>query len=179
MNRSRRRLLIQFVAGATIALTGKKFWLESEEYVPEILINNEYSWLVLNPDERLILAIITPVILQGVSNESLSGDKLVSYLKDFDLSLSVLPESKQQQFKELLSILKSMLGRFLIGGIGTSWNEVSAEKVEVMLNRWRTSSIDLLMIAYLGVKELSFASWYGNPQNWHGIGYSGPPEMKL
>ena len=179
MNSSRRRLLIQLVAGATVAITGRMFWLESEEFVPKIFIDDEQSWIVLSPDDRLILAMITPVILQGVMVSPISGERLVNYLKDFDLALSFLPQSQQQEFKQLLSLLKSMLGRLILAKIGSSWNNVAAEKVDKMLESWRNSSIELINVTYVSLKQLSFASWYGNPQNWLDIGYPGPPGMNI
>ena len=177
MINSRRRFLIQFVAGISLAATGRMFWVESEEFVPELLLNDGDSWLILEPDDRLILAVITPVLLQGVMNTPLAGEKLVSYLKDFDKALSLLGGYQQREFKELLSVLHSMIGRIMIAGVWTSWNQASAETIENMLNSWRNSYLSLMKVAYAGLKELSYASWYGNPEHWQDIGYPGPPEI--
>ena len=184
MNNSRRRFLIQSFAAAGVAVTGKLFWVSSEEFVPEIFTDDS-SWLFLEPDDRLVLAMITPVLLDGVNGDvialqqsnKLRGEHLVIYLKNFDQALTMLSTTQQKEFKELLKTLRSMLGRVVMAGIWTSWNNASAETIDKMLHNWRTSFIDLLKVAYIGLKELSYATWYGNPDSWQGIGYPGPPEI--
>ena len=178
MNKSRRQFLIRAFAAAGLAATGRMFWVGSEEFVPEMLIAEDNSWLALDPEDRLVLAMITPVILDGVLTKTLSGDALVRYLKDFDQALSFLTSTQQKEFKELLNLLKSLIGRVVIGGIWTSWNNVSTATVDSMLVSWRNSYLDLIKIAYRGLKELSYGSWYGNPDNWQSIGYPGPPEIR-
>jgi len=176
MNKSRRQFLLRSFAVAGVAATGRMFWINSEEFVPDILTVGD-SWEFLDPEDRLILAMITPVLLDGVVTGSLSGIKLVRFLRDFDHSLTLLTQSQQDEFRQLLSLLKSQLGRLVMAGIWNSWNNVSAATIDQMLNNWRNSYLDLIKIAYRGLKELTFATWYGNPENWKGIGYAGPPEV--
>ena len=176
ISRSRRRFLIRSLAAAGVAATGRAFWIQSEEFVPEIFTEDD-DWLFLTPEERLILAVVTPVMLLGVSDKPISGKVLVNYLKDFDHSLTLLTVTQQQEFKELLQLLESMIGRVVIAGIWSTWNNASAETINEMLDTWRNSFLDLIQIAYIGLKELSFANWYGNQNSWSDIGYSGPPEL--
>ena len=176
MNSSRRRFLIQSFAAAGLAATGRMLWIQSEEFVPEIFTEDD-DWQFLSPDDRLILAMVTPVILLGVADKPISGKVLVNYLKDFDNSLTLLTLTQQQEFKELLQLLNSMIGRVVIAGVWSTWNNVSAETINKMLDEWRNSFLDLIKVAYAGLKELSFASWYGNPDSWASIAYSGPPEL--
>jgi len=138
---------------------------------------DDEHWTFLEPDERLVLAVITPVILDGVLPEKLSDARLVSYLKDFDHSLSLLTKAQQKEFKELLSLLISLIGRVVMAGVWTTWNAVPSSTIDKMLTNWRNSYIDLIKVAYIGLKELSYATWYGNPENWTSIGYPGPPEL--
>jgi hypothetical protein len=176
MNKSRRQFLLQSLAAAAVATTGRLFWVKSEEFVPDALLEDD-SWLFLEPDDRLVLAVITPVILDGVIDTNLSDQNLLNYLKDFDYSLSLLPMTQQEEFRELLMLLTSLIGRVVVAGVWSSWNQVSASEIDQMLNSWRNSFIDLMKVAYTGLKELSYATWYGNPDNWSGIGYPGPPEL--
>lgn len=176
MNKSRRRFLIQALTAAGVVATGRLFWVQHQEFVPELFTEDD-DWLFLDPDDRLILAMITPVLLEGVLSKTLSGERLLSYLKDFDYSLSLLTTAQQNEFRELLALLKSLIGRVVAAGIWSSWNNVSAATVDQMLIDWRNSFIDLFKVAYLGLKELSYATWYGNPENWPGIAYPGPPEI--
>jgi len=176
MNKSRRLFLIRAMAAAGLAVTGRLFWIKSEEFIPNDLMDDA-DWLVLSGDDRLVLAVITPVLLDGVIKAPLNGQQLVQYLKDFDKGLFTLPKTQQEEFKELLSLLSSMVGRVVIASVWTSWNKVNAATVQEMLTSLRTSYLDLMKIAYKGLKELSYASWYGNPQHWDGIGYPGPPEI--
>lgn len=178
MNKSRRQFLIRIFAAAGLAATGRMFWVGSEEFVPEMLDAEDDSWLELDPDDRLVLAMITPVLLDGVVPKKLSAEALLRYLKDFDQGLSYLTSSQQKEFKELLSLLKSLIGRVVVGGIWTSWNNASPAAVDSMLVSWRNSYLDLIKIAYSGLKELSYGTWYGNPDNWQSIGYAGPPEIR-
>jgi hypothetical protein len=177
MNSSRRRFIIQIIAATSVAATGRMFWIESEEFVPEILLDNEFPWLFLEPDDRLILAAITPVLLDGVMTTPLSGNKLLAYLRDCDTALNLLGELQQEEFKELLNALDSMIGRLALAGVWGSWNDISTGSIEKMLNGWQRSYLDIKKIAYNGLKELGFASWYGNPAHWQEIGYPGPPEI--
>ena len=177
MNNSRRRFLIQIVAATGVAATGRMFWIENEEFVPELLLDNEFPWLFLKPDDRLILATIMPVLLEGVMTTQLSGKKLVAYLRDCDKALNLLGKHQQEEFKELLTALQSMIGRLALAGVWSSWNHVSARSIEKMLSSWQYNFLDIKKIAYSGLKELGFASWYGNPAHWQEIGYPGPPEI--
>lgn len=176
MNNSRRRFLIRSFAVATVAVTGRLFWIQNEEYVPEILQEDD-NWLFLDPDDRLVLAMITPVMLHGVSEELLSGEQLVTYLKDLDESITYLPQAHQDELKELLLLLKSLLGRLVIAGVWTTWNNVAPETMDRILIDWRNSYLDLIRLAYKGLKELTFANWYANADSWESIGYPGPPEF--
>jgi len=164
------------MAAVGLAVVGKLFWIKSDETIPDELIDDS-QWLMLSEEDRLVLAVITPVLLDGVLDKTLADQPLVDYLKDFDKGLDALPETQQKEFKELLSLLGSMVGRVVIASVWSSWNNVNASKVDDMLNSWRTSYLDLMKVAYKGLKELSYASWYGNPQNWDGIKYPGPPEL--
>ena len=176
ISHSRRRFLIQSIAAAGVAATGRLFWLESEEFVPALFTQDD-DWQFLSANDRLILAMVTPVILLGVSDKPISGQVLLNYLKDFDNSLTLLTVSQQKEFKELLQLLESMIGRVVVAGIWSAWNDASAETINKMLNNWRSSFLDLIKVAYAGLKELSFATWYGNPNSWTDIGYPGPPEL--
>ncbi len=164
------------MAAAGLAVTGRLFWIDSEEYIPEELTNDD-QWLILSADDRLVLSVVTPVLLDGVLTEMLSSQQLVNYLKDFDKGLYYLPDTQQKEFKELLGLLSSMIGRVVVAGVWSSWNNVSQETIEAMLLSWRNSYMDLLKVAYTGLKELSYASWYGNPEHWPAINYPGPPEL--
>jgi hypothetical protein len=59
------------------------------------------------------------------------------------------------------------------------WNEAPEAEVRAFLDRFRTSTFDLLRSAYGALHQLTFAAWYGNPQSWSAIGYAGPPELGL
>ena len=176
MNKSRRTFLVRSMVVVGLAVTGKLFWIKNEETIPEEL-SDDSQWLVLSEEDRLVLAVITPVLLAGVVKTTLNGEQLVNYLKDFDKGLDLLPETQQAEFKELLSLLSSMVGRVVVASVWSSWNNVNASTVENMLSSWRTSYLDLMKVAYKGIKELSYASWYGNPQHWDGLKYPGPPEI--
>ncbi|MFT5522005.1 MAG: hypothetical protein ACI9IA_002611 [Enterobacterales bacterium] len=178
MDNSRRQFLFRIFAAAGMAATGRMFWVSSEEFVPELFTEGDESWFVLEPEDRLVLAMITPIVLDGVLTETLYGTRLLAYLKDFDYSLSLLSLTQIKEFKELLSLLKSLIGRVVIGGIWSTWNKVSPATVESMLQSWRSSYLDLIKVAYNGLKELSYGTWYGNPDNWQRIGYAGPPEIR-
>jgi len=178
MNNSRRQFLIRIFAAAGIAATGRMFWVANEEFIPELFIDDDQSWMELDPEDRLVLAMITPVVLDGVLTEALSGQRLLAYLKDFDYSLSLLTEFQIKEFKELLSLLKSLIGRIVVGGIWTTWNKASPSTIESMLKSWRSSYLDVIKIAYSGLKEISYGTWYGNPDNWQRLGYDGPPVIR-
>ena len=53
-------------------------------------------------------------------------------------------------------------------------------EIDNFLNKWRISDPNNfftgneLRVGYMGLVELTMASWYGNPRSWEFCGYSGP-----
>ena len=53
-------------------------------------------------------------------------------------------------------------------------DSLSAAQKVALLNAWRFSYVDLLKVAFTGLKELVFAAFYGNPDNWNILNYQKP-----
>ena len=148
---------------------------------PEAL-GHYFEFLI--PQDRGILSKLIPVIL---------ADSLPSYIGERDLAIKEvivgwdiavlgLPILTQKEIKKLFEVMNSnfilSLTPRLITGVPGAWEDPS--EIDNFLNKWRRSEPNNLItgnelrVGYIGLIELTVASWYGNPRSWEFCGYSGP-----
>ena len=69
----------------------------------------------------------------------------------------------------------------LLTGVPGAWDD--SNEIDVFLNNWRFSDPQSLLsgnelrVGYMGMVELTMASWYANPRSWEFCGYAGPPVL--
>ena len=174
---SRRQFLKTGVAGAAALIAIRLIYGPFANNAKPIA--DDYRFTFLNDDQRTLLAAIAPVILAGVlPNVGPAHDKaLRDVMRGLDLTISGFLPQVQNEVKQLFDLLTFPPTRRLVAGVSSPWAEAAHEEIEGFLNRWAKSQINLLQTAYQALRQLIIAAWYGNPDSWTHIGYSGPPSL--
>ena len=145
-------------------------------------LGHHFEFLI--PQDRGILSKITPVILAGSLPSLLDERELAikEVIIGWDIAVLGLPILTQMEIKRLFEVMNSnfflsMTPR-LITGVPDAWED--KREIDNFLNKWRRSDPKNLItgnelrVGYIGLVELTVASWYGNPRSWKFCGYSGP-----
>lgn len=163
MSLSRRRFITTGLAGsALLSLSG---WLNAAGVRP------------LSVSEREMLGAVVSAMLDGVLPEA--GEErrgLVARTVDgIAAAVAGLSDATQKEIGELFGLLVLAPGRWMIAGVGRSWDDAGVEEVSRFLQAWRTSRLGLLQGAYAALHDLTFGAWYARPETWEAIAYPGPP----
>lgn len=141
----------------------------------------------LTLENRGILSKLIPVILaESLPSSSKKHEQAIKeVIVGWDLAVSGLPTLTQQEFRKLFSVLDSnfifSLTPSLLTGVPGAWDDPT--EIDIFLNNWRKSDPESLItgnelrVGYMGMVELTMASWYGNPLSWNFCGYGGPPVL--
>jgi len=143
-----------------------------------------HNFEFLSLQDRGILSKIIPVILAD-SLPSPTDEREIAIKEviiGWDIAVLGLPILTQTEIKRLFEVMNSnfflsMTPR-LITGVPDAWEDPI--EIDNFLNKWRRSDPKNLItgnelrVGYIGLVELTFASWYGNPRSWKFCGYSGP-----
>ena len=141
----------------------------------------------LTPADRGILSKLTPVILaEGLP--SITEEKalvIMEIIVGWDIAVSGLPLLTQAEIRKLFLVLDSnfilSLTPRLLTGVPDAWG--NSKEIDEFLNNWRYSDPQSLLtgnelrVGYMGLVELTMASWYANPRSWDFCGYAGPPVL--
>ncbi len=100
-------------------------------------------------------------------------------LRNIDGAISGLPQSTQDELRQLFGLLSFQLSKALVAGIWTRWNKASIDSLQFFLSGWQESYLALLRTGYLGLHQIIIGSYYGEPMSWQSIGYPGPPQFNL
>ena len=131
---------------------------------------------LINDDVHLSLAVILPVFLSGaLDNDSqVRVAQLNRTIKGMTIAMQKLPPHTLDELNDLFSLLTNRLGNLVYAGTFSATQHLNVAQATQLIEQWRTSYISLLNTAYEGLKELIYAAFYGNKQNWAGIGYQKP-----
>jgi hypothetical protein len=178
VNLSRRQLLISSLSLASAFTLGGVYWFHTEESIPSEL-DDDSQWQFLTKDQRLVLSVIVPVIIQSteITKDVLTVEQVKQQLQRIDQAIMFLTATQKQDLLQLLEGLTSKFSRLILTSSIVNWNRVSATEVQEVLIAWRYSMLALLQYAYLSLKELIYAAWYGDPNQWSAIDYPGPPKL--
>ena len=143
-----------------------------------------HNFEFLSLQDRGILSKIIPVILADSLPSPIDERELAikEVIIGWDIAVLGLPILTQTEIKRLFEVMNSnfflsMTPR-LITGVPDAWEDQI--EIDNFLNKWRRSDPKNLItgnelrVGYIGLVELTFASWYGNPRSWKFCGYSGP-----
>jgi len=169
---SRRTFITTGIFGA--AALAAAYWLRG----PHAPAGNA-SLRVLDADAQAIMGAVVPVLLAGALPASAERQRraIEDTVRGIDVAVAGLPPAAQKEIAQLFTLLALPPARWALAHVTVPWNEAPEAEVRAFLERFRTSSFDLLRSAYGAMHQLTFAAWYGNPESWNAIGYAGPPDL--
>ncbi|MGY8700766.1 MAG: hypothetical protein ACKVJ3_06360 [bacterium] len=182
---TRRKLFKQSAVSAITMLALESCYSSSE--IPPAPDGLGHDFEFLTPADRGILSKLTPVILaEGLP--TITGQKALAIreiIVGWDIAVSGLPSLTQAEIRKLFSVLDSnfilSLTPRLLTGVPDAWD--NSKEIDEFLNNWRFSDPQSLLtgnelrVGYMGMVELTMASWYANPRSWDFCGYAGPPVL--
>ncbi len=136
---------------------------------------DDEGWHFLTAEDRLVLHTVLLAMLSGTGADE---EAIEQTLRRMDLATLYLTPGTRRELRQLFDLLANRWGRLLFTGLWSQWSQVSPVDMSRVLERWRNSALDLLQVAYQGLHELVFASFYAAPENWRLTGYPGPPELE-
>ncbi|WOT04632.1 TAT leader-containing periplasmic protein [Shewanella youngdeokensis] len=144
-------------------------------------INYALTDVTVSTDEfddkhRLLFSVLLPVLLDGALPDVpvLKRDAQNRTLDAIEQTMALLPKDNQIELEKLLELLESRLGILILTGSMTPLMMRSSTELVNMLERWRASYIDMMVIAYQGLRELVMASYYSAPEHWSRLHYAKP-----
>jgi hypothetical protein len=142
-------------------------------------IGDDHDYLFLTAEDRLVIASVAPVMLEGgLPEEGSEYDIAISEIvKGVDKTVSGLTPSVQGEVRDLFDILTFPLTRRWLACVRRPWHDAKRDDIVKFLSWWQKSYFKLLRSGYEALHELITASWYANERSWSGIGYSGPPDL--
>jgi hypothetical protein len=167
-----RRTFLKFGLAGGLLLAAAGAARSGRRYVPA---SGAEPLAVLAAGDRVVLAAIVPVLLEGAGAVEGNLDAVVGSV---DRAVTGLPPHLQAEVKQLLALLGSWPGRRLLAGVRAPWSEANRAEIAAFLERWRFSGWRLQQQAYQALHELVFAAWYARPDTWPAIGYPGPPVLR-
>ncbi|ACV27643.1 hypothetical protein [Kangiella koreensis] len=178
VNKTRRTILKSSLWGSLAFASGISIWQLSLTESVEALEGDDYPYRFLTLDERMLLWALIPAYLYPAVQQGDDNLKFV-ILQNIDGAISGLPQSTQDELRQLFSLLSFQLSKALVAGIWTRWNKASIDSLQFFLASWQESYLALLRTGYLGLHQIIVGSYYGEPMSWQSIGYPGPPQLNL
>ncbi|MHC9511496.1 hypothetical protein [Kangiella sp. M94] len=178
INKTRRGILKGTLLGSLAVVSGVSIWQLSLKESVDVLETDNYSYHFLTMDERLLLWAIIPAYLYPALQPNDDESKFI-VLRNIDGAISGLPQSTQEELRQLFGLLSFQLSKALVAGIWTRWNQASVDSLQFFLSSWQKSYLTLLRTGYLGLHQIIVGSYYGEPMSWQSIGYPGPPQFNL
>jgi hypothetical protein len=182
---TRRKLFKQSAVSAITMLALESCYSSSE--IPPAPDGLGHDFEFLTPADRGILSKLTPVILaEGLP--TITEQKVLAIreiIVGWDIAVSGLTPLTQAEIRKLFSVLDSnfilSLTPRLLTGVPDAWDD--SKEIDEFLNNWCFSDPQSLVtgnelrVGYMGMVELTMASWYANPRSWDFCGYAGPPVL--
>lgn len=178
VNITRRRILKGAVLGGFVVASGVSLWQLSLTESVDVVEADDYPYRFLTLDERLLLWAIIPAYLYPAIQVDDDKSKFM-VLQNIDGAISGLPQSTQDELRQLFSLLSFQLSKALVAGIWTRWNNASIDSLQIFLKDWQESYLALLRTGYMGLHQIIIGSYYSEPISWPSIGYPGPPPLNL
>jgi len=132
----------------------------------------------LSPAGRALFSAVVPALLDGaVPTTSWTAQSMEAMLDRVSETVGTLSIPARNELQQLACLLDQGAVRLLLAGTISPWAHVDPEQARRILERWRFSSSTLLVSAYQALHDLTFATWYADPEHWVAIGYPGPPDL--
>ena len=162
----RRTFLTGAFAGTAALALGVSLYRPE---LPGFSVKNDSAHAVL-------FGVLLPVFLDGALPDVPAHREAAinRTIEAINRSIAVLPDEKQEELSQLLSMLEGRLGLLLLTGSMTPLMMRSPNDLVAMLESWRSGYLDLLVNAYQGLRELVMASYYACPEHWSRLNYVKP-----
>ena len=131
---------------------------------------------LVNDDVSVALAALIPVFLSGVLPDDgpQRQNKISEVVAGIRIALKKLPPHTLKELDDLFMLLTNRLTMLAYAGQFAPLHALTHSQATMLIEGWRNSFIGLLNTAYEGLKELVFAAYYGNPENWAALNYQKP-----
>jgi hypothetical protein len=138
-----------------------------------------YTYAILTPSEREMMAAIAGTMLAGALSDPAGGAPapLVQAVRGVDVALAGLPPAPLEEFQQLMGLLEFPVTRAFAAGIWGDWRDASPREIAAFLERWRFSGTLLFRTGYQALHTIVMAAWYGNGASWPRIAFPGPPAI--
>jgi len=174
---NRRKFIRNIVSTSILSLGGisaYQYYQQTQLVPPK---KDDFNYKFLTENDRVLLEVITPVFLSGMSYQQ--SVKLNIIFQNIDSAIIRLSMQTQEELRDLFNLLASAFGRLTLANIWLNWQSASSESVDLFLTEWRDSHLDLLQTAYRGLHKLIIGSVYSEEHSWSTIGYAGSPKIKF
>lgn len=132
------------------------------------------SFVVLrDADVHYFGAMLPAIITSATSTESKQA-----FLKSLDNMLTPTSEATLATIQGFVDLVTNSMARRVMTLRWNDWSDLSAIEIDEVLNDWRSSSIELKVMAYALTTQLTRMGWYMIADNQQSTGYPGPP-MKI
>lgn len=163
---NRRTFLATALAGTGVLALGVNLY--SPSYVG---VNKN-----LDSEHRLLFSLLVPVFLDGALPQ-IETLRIAAQNRTIDAivaTMTLLPIDSRDELEQLLTLLESRLGLLILTGNMTPLLLRSPNELIEMLEKWRSSYLDMMVTAYQGLRELVMASYYACPEHWGRLNYEKP-----
>ena len=165
---NRRQFLKQgLIAGSALVVGSSLYGCSDLDILDTELINDDVS---------VALAAVLPAFLHGaLPEDSARRTALIERtINGIKTAMQSLAPHILDELNDLFSLITSKLGNLIYAGSFTATQNLTFSQASELIEGWRNSYISLLNTAYEGLKELVYAAFYGNEENWPAIGYQKP-----
>ncbi len=131
----------------------------------------------LTAQDQRIFAALAPVLIDKALPINGRDGLIAEILIDIDRLIAAMPPGMQGELRQLFDLLAFPPARIALTGIWNSWEAATEKEIGGFLDRWSTSALTLLQLAYAALHDLCMAAWYDNPHAWAWVGYDGPPDI--
>lgn len=100
--------------------------------------------------------------------------QLMAHLQRLDALIAGFPHETQRELSQLLGLLASAPGRWMLTGLRVGWAEADTAAIQNCLQQMRISQFNLRQQIYHALRDLTNAAFYASPTTWPLMGYPGP-----
>ena len=108
----------------------------------------------LTTEDTQILTALIPVLLGKALPEEDRPARMAEILDAIDGLIASMSPHMQAELRQLFDLLGFPPARMALTGIWSGWEAASRQEVEKFLDRWSTSPLTLLQLAYAALHDL-------------------------
>lgn len=130
----------------------------------------------LTQSGRTIFAAVASAVLDAsLPTEAAERDAtLLAHLGRLDGAIGAFPSVTRDELSQLLAVLATAPGRWLLAGLQPAWREAGLADIQAALQSMRVSRLALRQQAYQALRDLTNAAYYADASAWPLLDYPGP-----